>query len=106
MQGLEACLPLSCCQIPEGQELPGSEGLGSECMGYWVHMCLVWGRGRRSGAPLWAQGIVCRAREEEVDEQREWGYSSRKLSAWIWGTYPGWGPGHCLPRAGWPRGQC
>lgn len=54
--GLEACPPLSSLtQIPEGQQMPGAEGLG------------VWVRaGRGAEGPAWARGFVCRGSLEEV----------------------------------------
>lgn len=80
-------------QIPEGQQMPDAQCWGG------VYQ-RGGGLGRKQGALL-AQGIVCRGREEEEasvaldsDEQTEWGHSSRKRNAQIWGTSLGlvaWG---------------
>lgn len=77
-------------QIPEGQQTPDAESWGER-------MCVSVGEGwAGSKGPSWPRVLSVGAgrRKRDRDEQTEWGYSSRKLSAQIRGTSLGlvaWG---------------
>lgn len=89
--GLEACLPWPGCHRFQ----KGSRCLRLRAGGELV--CVSVGEGwAGSKGPSWPGVLSVGAgrRKRDRDEQTEWGYSSRKLSAQIWGTSLGlvaWG---------------